>query len=145
MVKYEIAKLSTIVLTIGIMASTALIIVPTNLAHGQGFIEDLFGNTTQANTTQANTTQANTTQANTTQGDTNQGNASQGNLAVVIDVDTLSENIKERHPILAQMAGNEDQDLIIKIKGMDSKEAAKTTIALNILRLLEDYKRLDVE
>ena len=46
----------------------------------------------------------------------------------------------ERHPILAQMAGNEDQDLMVIIKGMDSKEAAKTTIALNILRLLQQYE-----
>jgi hypothetical protein len=43
------------------------------------------------------------------------------------------------------MAGNEDQDLMVKIKGMDSKEAAKTTIALNILRLLQQYEKLDEE
>ena len=51
--------------------------------------------------------------------------------------------MKERHPILAQFAGDEDEDIVVKIKGMDSKEAAKTTIALNILRLLQQYKQLD--
>jgi hypothetical protein len=71
-----------------------------------------------------------------------QGNTT-GNLTTVIDVDTLSKNIKERHPILAQFAGDEDQDIVVKIKGMDPKEAAKTAIALNILRMLQQYKQLD--
>ena len=71
-----------------------------------------------------------------------QGNTT-GNLTTVIDVDTLSKNIKERHPILAQFAGDEDQDIVVKIKVMDPKEAAKTTIALNILRMLQQYKELD--
>ena len=71
-----------------------------------------------------------------------QGNTT-GNLTTVIDVDTLSKNIKERHPILAQFAGDEDQDIVVKIKGMDPKEAAKTMIALNILRMLQQYKQLD--
>ncbi|MDW0177991.1 MAG: hypothetical protein QOK80_05260 [Nitrososphaeraceae archaeon] len=123
MVKHNIAKLSIMALTIAIMASSALIINPTKVSYGQG-------NTTQDNTTQDNTTQ---------------GNATQGNLTAVIDVDTLAKNIKERHPILAQMAGNEDQDIMVKIKGMDSKEAAKTIIALNILRLLQQYEKLDIE
>ncbi|MDW0191923.1 MAG: hypothetical protein QOC37_08330 [Nitrososphaeraceae archaeon] len=123
MVKHNIAKLSIMALTIAIIASSALIINPTKVSYGQG-------NTTQDNTTQDNTTQ---------------GNATQGNLTAVIDVDTLAKNIKERHPILAQMAGNEDQDIMVKIKGMDSKEAAKTIIALNILRLLQQYEKLDIE
>ncbi|MDW0203871.1 MAG: hypothetical protein QOK54_00875 [Nitrososphaeraceae archaeon] len=123
MVKHNIAKLSIMALTIAIMASSALIINPTKVSYGQG----------------------NTTQDNTTQGNTTQGNATQGNLTAVIDVDTLAKNIKERHPILAQMAGNEDQDIMVKIKGMDSKEAAKTIIALNILRLLQQYEKLDIE
>ena len=123
MVKHNIAKLSIMALTIAIIASSALIINPTKVSYGQG----------------------NTTQDNTTQGNTTQGNATQGNLTAVIDVDTLAKNIKERHPILAQMAGNEDQDIMVKIKGMDSKEAAKTIIALNILRLLQQYEKLDIE
>ena len=71
-----------------------------------------------------------------------QGNFT-GNLTTVIDVDTLSKNIKERHPVLAQMQANEDADLVAKIKGLDSKEAMKTVIALNMLRLLEQYKEVD--
>jgi hypothetical protein len=130
MVKHNIAKLSIMALTIAIMASTALIINPTKVAHGQGTVGDIISNLTPSNTTQGNTTQ---------------GNATQGNLTAVIDVATFAKNIVERHPILAQMAGNEDQDLMVIIKGMDSKEAAKTTIALNILRLLQQYEKLDVE
>ena len=73
-----------------------------------------------------------------------QGNlTAQGNKTAVIDVDTLSKNIKERHPVLAQMQANEDADLVAKIKGLDSKEAVKTVIALNMLRLLEQYKEVD--
>jgi hypothetical protein len=68
----------------------------------------------------------------------------QGNMTAVIDVDTLSKNIKERHPILAQMGAEEDKDLISKIKDMDAKEAIKTEIALNILRLLQQYKEVDI-
>jgi hypothetical protein len=73
---------------------------------------------------------------------TTQGNVT-GNLTAVIDVDTLSNNLKERHPILAQFAGDEDEDIIVKITVMDPKEAAKTTLALNILRMLQQYKQLD--
>ena len=112
------------------MASSALIINPTKVAHGQGIVGDITTNLEQSNTTQDNTTQ---------------GNAQHGNLTTLIDVETLSNNIKERHPILAQMGGNEDQDLMVKIKDMDSKEAAKTTIALNMLRLLQQYEQLDQE
>jgi hypothetical protein len=71
-----------------------------------------------------------------------QGNLT-GNLTAAIDVDTLTNNLKERHPILAQFAGDEDEDIVVKIVGMDPKEAAKTTLALNILRLLQQYKQLD--
>jgi hypothetical protein len=71
-----------------------------------------------------------------------QGNVT-GNLTAVIDVDTLSNNLKERHPILAQFTGDEDKDIVVKINVMDPKEAAKTALALNILRMLQQYKQLD--
>jgi hypothetical protein len=135
MVKHNIIKLSIMILTIAILGTTALIINPANMAYAQGTIGDIISNMTQGNTTQGNTTQGNTTQDNTTQ----------GNMTTVINVDTLAKNIKERHPILTQMSADEDQDLMVKIKGMDPKEAAKTTIALNMLRLLQQYKQLDVE
>ena len=70
-------------------------------------------------------------------------NTKQGNLTAVVDVDTLTKNIKERHPILSQSPADEDKDIFLKIKGMDPKEAAKTTLALNIIRLLQQYKELD--
>jgi len=130
MVKHNIIKLSIMILTIAILGTTAMIINPSNMAYAQGTIGDIISNMTQGNMTQGNMTQ---------------GNMTQGNMTTVIDVDTLAENIKERHPILTQMSADEDQDLMVKIKGMDPKEAAKTTIALNILRLLQQYKQLDVE
>ena len=71
-----------------------------------------------------------------------QGNVT-GNLTAVIDDDTLSKNLKERHPILAQFSGDEDEDIVVKINVMDAKEAAKTALALNILRMLQQYKQLD--
>jgi hypothetical protein len=124
MLKHNKIKLLIMVLTITILATT-LTINPSKTAFGQGTIGDMLRNVTQGNMTQ--------------------GNMTQGNMTAVIDVDTLAKNIKERHPILAQMTGDEDQDLMIKIKGMDAKEAAKTTIALNLLRLLQQYKQLDPE
>lgn len=41
MVKHNIAKLSIMALTIAIIASTALIINPTKVAHGQGTVGDI--------------------------------------------------------------------------------------------------------
>ena len=108
MVKHNIIKVSIMILTIAILGTTALIINPANMTYAQGTIGDIISNMTQGNTTQGNTTQGNTTQ---------------GNMTTVIDVDTLTENIKERHPILTQMSADEDQDLMVKIKGMDPKEA----------------------
>ena len=100
-------------------------------ALGQGIINDML--------------RLNETQDNITQGNMSGGNLIGGNVTALIDVDTLTQNIKERHPILAQMTVEEDPALMNKIKGMDSKEAVKTTIALDILRLLQQYKQLDVE
>jgi hypothetical protein len=130
MVGHNIIKLSILILTIAMLGTTGLIINPENMAYAQGTIGDIISNMTQGNMTQGNMTQ---------------GNMTQGNITAVIDVDTLAKNIKERHPILTQISADEDQDLMVKIKGMDPKEAAKTTIALNMLRLLQQYKQLDVE
>jgi hypothetical protein len=130
MAKHNIMKLSVMVLTIAILGATALIINPSKMAYAQGSIGDILGNITQGNNTQGNNTQ---------------GNNTQGNMTAVVDVDTLAKNIKERHPILAQMVADEDQDLIKKLRDMDAKEAVKTIIALNMLRLLQQYKQVDIQ
>jgi hypothetical protein len=140
MAKHNIMKLSVMVLTIAILGATALIINPSKMAYAQGSIGDILGNITQGNNTQGNNTQGNNTQGNNTQ-----GNNTQGNMTAVVDVDTLAKNIKERHPILAQMVADEDQDLIKKLRDMDAKEAVKTIIALNMLRLLQQYKQVDIQ
>jgi hypothetical protein len=117
MVNQKFTKAPIIFMTATLLVVAAVLVNPVNMVHAQG-------NATQA---PANATQK------------------QGNLTAVIDVDTLSKNIKERHPILAQMAGDEDKNTIVVIKGMDPKEAAKTIIALNMLRLLQQYKEVDAK
>jgi flagellar motility protein MotE (MotC chaperone) len=117
MVNQKFTKAPIIFMTATLLVAAAVLVNPVNMVHAQG-------NATQA---PANATQK------------------QGNLTAVIDVDTLSKNIKERHPVLAQMAGDEDKNTIVVIKGMDPKEAAKTIIALNMLRLLQQYKEVDAK
>lgn len=131
MLEHNKIKLSIMVTAITILGTGVLINNVSNTAFGQGIINDML--------------RLNETQDNMTQGNMSGGNMSGGNVTAVIDVDTLTQNIKERHPILAQMTAEEDQSLMSKIKGMDSKEAVKTTIALDILRLLQQYKQLDLE
>ena len=122
MVNQKFSKGSFTIITVTLLVAAAVLVNPVNMVHAQG-------NATQA---QGNATQGNATQK-------------QGNLTAVIDVDTLSKNIKDRHPILAQMAADEDKNTIVVIKGMDPKEAAKTIIALNMLRLLQQYKEVDAK
>lgn len=124
MISQKIIKSPIMVMTAAMLVAAALVVNPANVVHAQDNATQVQGNATQA-----------------------QGNATQkqGNLTVVIDVDTLSENIKERHPILAQMVADEDKVLIVDIKDMDPKEALKTVIALNMLRLLQQYKEVDAK
>jgi hypothetical protein len=131
MVNQKFTKGPIIVMTVTLLVAAAALVNPLNMVHAQGNVTQALGNVTKAI-------------GNATQG---LGNATQkqGNLTAVIDVDTLSKNIKQRHPILAQMAGNEDKNAIVVIKGMDPKEAAKTIIALNMLRLLQQYKEVDAK
>jgi hypothetical protein len=124
MVNQKFTKGPISIMTVTLLLAAAVLVNPVNMVHAQG-------NATQA---QGNATQA---QDNATQ--------KKGNLTAVIDVDTLSKNIKERHPILAQMAADEDKNTIVVIKGMDPKEAAKTILALNMLRLLQQYKEVDAK
>ena len=117
MITSKITKSSIFVMTTALLLATAAVISPVNMVHAQG-------NATNGNLS-----------ADTTK----------GNLSAVIDVDTLSKNIKERHPLLAKMSADEDKNQIVVIKGMDPKEAAKTIIALNMLRLLQQYKEVDAK
>ena len=131
MVNQKFTKGSFIIITVTLLVAAAVLVNPVNMVHAQGNVTQALGNVTKAI---GNATQA-------------LGNATQkqGNLTAVIDVDTLSKNIKDRHPILAQMAADEDKNTIVVIKGMDPKEAAKTIIALNMLRLLQQYKEVDAK
>ena len=119
------------VTAITILGTSVIITNFSKTTFGQGIVDELL--------------RLNETQDKMIQGNISGVNTSGGNVTAVIDVDTLTKNIKERHPILAQMALDEDESLMSKIKGMDPKEAVKTTIALDILRLLQQYKQLDIE
>ena len=72
-----------------------------------------------------------------------QGNQTQGEVTTTIDADSLIKALKERHPILAQLVTNEDKDLVVKINDLDTKEAVKTALALNMLHLLQQYREID--
>ena len=77
------------------------------------------------------------------QGSTIQGNKTQGNVTTTIDADSLIKALKARHPILAQLVTNEDKNLVVKLKDLDTKEAIKTALALNMLHLLQQYREID--
>ena len=118
MVTSTITKSSIFIMTAALLIAAAAVISPVKEGHAQ---------------------------SNATNGNLSAAYATKGNLSAVIDVDTLSKNIKERHPLLAKMTADEDKNQIVVIKGMDPKEAAKTIIALNMLRLLQQYKEVDAK
>ena len=67
----------------------------------------------------------------------------QGNVtATVVDADGIIKALKAKHPILAELADDTDNNLVAKIKVLDAKDAVKTAIALNIIRELIQYKLL---
>ena len=72
-----------------------------------------------------------------------QGNKTQGDVTTTIDADGLIKALKERHPVLAELVTNEDKDLVVKFKDLDTKEAVKTALALNMLHLLQQYREID--
>jgi hypothetical protein len=72
-----------------------------------------------------------------------QGNVTANITATTIDADSLIKALKARHPILAQLVTNEDKDLVVKLKDLDTKEAIKTALALNMLHLLQQYREID--
>ena len=69
----------------------------------------------------------------------------QGNVTTtaIVDADGIIKALKAKHPVLAALAGEEDKDLLIKIKALDAKEAVKAALALNIIRELQQYKAID--
>lgn len=77
------------------------------------------------------------------QGNETQGNETQANVTTTIDADSLIKALKERHPVLAQLVTNEDKDLVVKINDLETKEAVKTALALNMLHLLQQYREID--
>jgi hypothetical protein len=125
-----------------LLSTAALVIGPTRTAFAQGNMSSM--NTTAglpSNMSMAapETMQSmmNATGANAT------GGANVTGLTVVMDVDTFKNLLKQNHPLLAQIQEDQDRDLIEKIKAQEVKQALKNEIALNILRLLAQYKAID--
>lgn len=56
--------------------------------------------------------------------------------------DSFIKILKEKHPTLAALVAKEDKELV-KLKVPDAKVAVKTALALNIIRLLQQYKQVD--
>jgi hypothetical protein len=77
------------------------------------------------------------------QGNETQGNETQVDVTTTIDADSLIKDLKARHPILAQLVTNEDKDLVLKLNDLETKEAVKTALALNMLHLLQQYREID--
>lgn len=77
------------------------------------------------------------------QGNETQGNETQVDATTTIDADSLIKDLKARHPILAQLVTNEDKDLVLKLNDLETKEAVKTALALNMLHLLQQYREID--
>ena len=72
-----------------------------------------------------------------------QGNETQVEATTTIDADSLIKDLKARHPILAELVTNEDKDLVLKLNDLETKEAVKTALALNMLHLLQQYREID--
>jgi len=127
------AKIAIFLIAATLLSTTALVISPARTAYAQGNMSIAAPETMQSmmNATGGNMSNMNATGANVT------------GLTVVMDVDTFKNLLKQNHPLLAQIQEDEDRDLIAKIKAQEVKQALKNEIALNILRLLAQYKAID--
>ena len=68
----------------------------------------------------------------------------QGNATSTVDPNAWIEALKAKHPTLAAIPDiadiEEDRDVVGKLKALDSNEAVRTLMALNIVRNLIQYK-----
>jgi hypothetical protein len=67
----------------------------------------------------------------------------QANATATLDTEGIIKNLKAKSAVLSAVTGDEDRDLLSKIKGLDAKEAVKAALALNIIRELRQYKAVD--
>ena len=91
----------------------------------------------------------------------------QANATATLDTEGIIKNLKAKSAVLSALTGDEDSDLLSKIKGLDptgafhvchlheyiyllskikfidAKEAVKAALALNIIRELRQYKAVD--
>ena len=132
MLNKKYAKVAIFLIAATLLSTTALVISPTRTAYAQGNMSMAAPETMKS-------------MMNATGGmsNTNATGANVTGLTVVMDVDTFKNLLKQNHPLLAQVQEDEDRDLIAKIKAQEVKQALKNEIALNILRLLAQYKAID--
>jgi hypothetical protein len=132
MLNKKYAKIAIFLIAATLLSTTALVISPTRTAYAQGNMSMAAPETMKA-----------MENATGSMSNTNATGANVTGLTVVMDVDTFKNLLKQNHPLLAQVQEDEDRDLIAKIKGQEVKQALKNEIALNILRLLAQYKAID--
>jgi len=132
------AKIAIFVIAATLLSSAALVVGPTRIVFAQG-------NMSSMNATGGlnQTGDMSMTAPETMKSMMNATGANVTGLTVVMDVDTFKNLLKQKHPLLAQLAEDQDKDLIAKIKAQEVKQALKDEIALNILRLLAQYKAID--
>ena len=65
------------------------------------------------------------------------------NATTTIDADSLIKDLKARHPILAQLVTNEDKDLVVKFKDLDTKEAREDCISAEYATLIKQFREID--
>jgi hypothetical protein len=132
MLNKKYAKVAIFLIAASLLSTTALVISPTRTAFAQGNMSMAAPETMNA-----------MENATGSMSNTNATGANVTGLTVVMDVDTFKNLLKQNHPLLAQVQEDEDRDLIAKIKAQEVKQALKNEIALNILRLLAQYKAID--
>ena len=148
MLNKKYAKITVFIIAATLLSTTALVISPARTAYAQGNMSsmnatgDMQGTSNNMSIAAPETMEA---MKNATGGMSNMSatGANVTDLTVVMDVDTFKNLLKQNHPLLAQIQEDEDRDLIAKIKAQEVKQALKNEIALNILRLLAQYKAID--
>ncbi|HEY7109019.1 MAG TPA: hypothetical protein VH415_06310 [Nitrososphaeraceae archaeon] len=144
MLKTRYAKIAIFAIAATLLSTTAMVVSPSGMAFAQGNMSSMNATGSMQGTPSNMSMAAPETMQSmmNATGATGAG-ANVTGLTVVMDVDTFKNLLKQNHPLLAQIQEDEDRELIAKIKAQEVKQALKNEIALNILRLLAQYKAID--
>jgi hypothetical protein len=143
MLKTGYAKIAIFAIAATLLSTTAMVVSPSRMAFAQGNMSSMNATSSMQGTPSNMSMAAPETMQSMMNATGATGGANVTGLTVVMDVDTFKNLLKQNHPLLAQIQEDEDRDLIAKIKAQEVKQALKNEIALNILRLLAQYKAID--